>query len=107
VAVNSGTAALHLALEALGVGAGDEVIVPVMTFAATAEAAIYLGARPILVDCHPDSLLLDETRILVDCHPDSLLLDETRLEDAVTTRTKAQKRSCRFTTQARPAGWHR
>jgi len=47
VAVNSGTAALHLALEALGVGAGDEVIVPVMTFAATAEAAIYLGARPI------------------------------------------------------------
>ena len=63
VAVNSGTAALHLALEALGVGPGDEVIVPVMTFAATAEAALYLGARPVLVDCRPGTLEIDPAGI--------------------------------------------
>lgn len=60
VAVNSGTAALHLALEAVGVRAGDEVIVPIMTFAATAESVLYLQAKPVFVDCHPDSLLIDE-----------------------------------------------
>src|SRR5216110_1402150 len=49
VAVNSGTAALHLALEAIGIGAEDEVIVPTMTFAATAEVVLYLGAKPVLV----------------------------------------------------------
>src|SRR5437867_6841528 len=56
VAVNSGTAALHLALEAIGIGAEDEVIVPTMTFAATAEVVLYLGAKPVLVDCEPDTL---------------------------------------------------
>jgi dTDP-4-amino-4,6-dideoxygalactose transaminase len=50
VALNSATAGLHLALEALGVGPGDEVIVPTWTFAASAEVAIWLGARPVLVD---------------------------------------------------------
>jgi dTDP-4-amino-4,6-dideoxygalactose transaminase len=50
VALNSCTAALHLALEAAGVGPGDEVIVPTWTFAASAEVVAYLGARPILVD---------------------------------------------------------
>jgi len=59
VAVNSATAALHLALEAAGVGAGDEVLVPTMTFAATAEVVIHLGARPVLLDCAADSLHLD------------------------------------------------
>ena len=59
VALNSCTAALHLALEALGVGAGDEVLVPTMTFAATAEVVRYLGARPVLMDCHPETLNLD------------------------------------------------
>ena len=63
VAVNSGTAALHLALEAFGVGPGDEVIVPVMTFAATAEVALYLGARPVLVDCRPGTLEIDAAGI--------------------------------------------
>src|SRR6266404_6335794 len=53
VAVNSCTAALHLALEALGVGSGDAVLVPTMTFAATAEIVRYQGAVPILVDCDP------------------------------------------------------
>jgi dTDP-4-amino-4,6-dideoxygalactose transaminase len=50
VAVNSCTAALHLALEAVGVKAGDEVIVPTLTFAASAEVVRYLGATPVLVD---------------------------------------------------------
>jgi dTDP-4-amino-4,6-dideoxygalactose transaminase len=59
VAVNSGTAALHLAVEALGLQAGDAVLVPSMTFAATAEVVRYLGAIPILVDCHEETLLLD------------------------------------------------
>jgi dTDP-4-amino-4,6-dideoxygalactose transaminase len=59
VAVNSCTAALHLALEAIGVGAGDGVLVPSMTFAATAEVVRYMDARPILVDCDPATGLID------------------------------------------------
>jgi dTDP-4-amino-4,6-dideoxygalactose transaminase len=50
VALNSATAALHLALEGFGVGPGDEVVVPTYTFAASAEVALYLGAHPVLVD---------------------------------------------------------
>ncbi|PIR83413.1 UDP-4-amino-4,6-dideoxy-N-acetyl-beta-L-altrosamine transaminase [Candidatus Kaiserbacteria bacterium CG10_big_fil_rev_8_21_14_0_10_56_12] len=50
VAFNSGTAALHAAYFAAGVGKGDEVIVPALTFAATANAALYLGARPVFAD---------------------------------------------------------
>ncbi|HEV7500111.1 MAG TPA: aminotransferase class I/II-fold pyridoxal phosphate-dependent enzyme, partial [Vicinamibacteria bacterium] len=49
IAVNSATAALHLAVEALGLQAGDAVLVPTMTFAATAEIVRYLGAFPVLV----------------------------------------------------------
>jgi dTDP-4-amino-4,6-dideoxygalactose transaminase len=56
LALNSCTAALHLALEAGGIAPGDEVLVPTMTFAATAEVVCYLKARPVLVDCEPDSL---------------------------------------------------
>jgi dTDP-4-amino-4,6-dideoxygalactose transaminase len=59
VAVNSCTAALHLALEAVGLKTGQGVIVPTMTFAATAEVVRYLGGRPILVDCRPDDFNLD------------------------------------------------
>jgi dTDP-4-amino-4,6-dideoxygalactose transaminase len=59
VAVNSGTAALHLALEALGLKAGEAVLVPTMTFAATAEVVRYFGAIPVLVDCDPETLLID------------------------------------------------
>lgn len=58
VAVNSATAALHLALEAAGVREDDEVIVPTMTFAASAEVVIYLRARPVFVDCDPRTLTL-------------------------------------------------
>jgi dTDP-4-amino-4,6-dideoxygalactose transaminase len=59
VAVNSCTAALHLAVEALGLKAGQAVLVPTMTFAATAEVVRYQGAIPILVDCDPETLNLD------------------------------------------------
>ncbi len=59
VAVNSATAGLHLVLEALGIGPGDEVLVPTWTFTATAEVVRYLGATPVLVDVHPDTLCLD------------------------------------------------
>ena len=59
VAVNSGTAALHLAVEALGLKAGQAVLVPTMTFAATAEVVRYQGAMPVLVDCDPVTLNMD------------------------------------------------
>jgi len=73
VAVNSCTAALHLALEAVGIHEGDEVIVPTMTFTASAEVVIYLKAKPVLVDCASDTLNIDTDQI----------------ERAVTPRTKA------------------
>ena len=73
VAVNSATAALHIALEAGGVGPGDEVIVPTMTFAASAEVVLYRGARPVLVDCRADTLNIDPAQI----------------EKKITARTKA------------------
>ncbi len=59
IAVNSCTAALHLALEAIGIRSGDYVIVPTMTFAATAEVVRYFDAVPLLVDCRPDDFGLD------------------------------------------------
>lgn len=59
LAVNSATAGLHLALEALGVGPGDVCAVPDYTFTATAEVVRYLGADPVFVDCLPDSPNLD------------------------------------------------
>jgi dTDP-4-amino-4,6-dideoxygalactose transaminase len=73
VAVNSGTAALHLALDAIGVQEGDEVLVPTMTFAASAEVVLYFKAKPVLVDCQPDTMNLD---------PD-------QIEKAITAKTKA------------------
>lgn len=59
VSVNSGTAALHAAMHAAGVGPGDEVLVPAITFVATSNAALYLGATPVFVDVDPDTLLMD------------------------------------------------
>lgn len=72
VAVNSGTAALHLSLVALGIGPGDEVIVPDFTMAACGFAVQYTGARPVFVDCD-----------------DSLLIDVNQIRAAITPRTKA------------------
>jgi perosamine synthetase len=73
VAVNNGTAALHLALLAHGLGSGDEVIVPDLTFAASANAVLYVGAEPVLVDVARDTWTID---------PESV-------ERAITPRTKA------------------
>ncbi len=73
VAVNSCTAAMHLALEAIGINAGDEVIVPTLTFAASAEVVRYLDAKPVLVDVLPG----DHT------------MDPAAVERAITPRTKA------------------
>ena len=73
VALNSCTAALHLALEAIGVTEGDEILVPTMTFAATAEVVHYCRAKPVLVDCRSDTLNIDVDQI----------------EKAISPRTKA------------------
>ncbi|MFO7765400.1 MAG: UDP-4-amino-4,6-dideoxy-N-acetyl-beta-L-altrosamine transaminase [Pelovirga sp.] len=59
VAVANGTAALHAACAAAGIGPGDEVIVPAITFAATANAVVYLGATPVFADVDPATLLVD------------------------------------------------
>lgn len=59
LAVNSATAAMHLALEALGIGPGDEVILPSLTFTATAEVVRYMGATPVMVDSEPETLNID------------------------------------------------
>lgn len=73
IAVNSATAGLHLALEALGVGPGDEVITTTHTFTATAEVVRYLGADVKLVDIDPATLNIDPARV----------------EEAISSRTKA------------------
>ncbi|AKJ31178.1 DegT/DnrJ/EryC1/StrS family aminotransferase [Caldimonas brevitalea] len=73
IAVNSATAGLHLALEALGIGPGDEVITTTYTFTATAEVARYLGADVVLVDIDPATLNIDPRAV----------------EAAITPRTKA------------------
>ncbi len=73
IAVNSATAAMHLALEACGINEGDEVITTTMTFAATAEVVRYFNAKPVLVDI--DRL--------------SMNMDANQIEDAITSQTRA------------------
>lgn len=72
-AVSSGTAAIHLALVALGIGAGDEVIAPAMTFCSTIHSIVHTGATPVLVDCRRGTFNIDAGAI----------------EQQVTPRTKA------------------
>src|SRR5688572_12760231 len=59
IALNSGTAAIHLALQALGVEKGDHVIVPSFTYIGTVNPVLYLGATPVFVDCEPETWNLD------------------------------------------------
>lgn len=73
VATSSGTAALHLALLGLDINSGDEVIVPSLTFIATANAVTYTGAKPVFVDSEPETWNIDPNKI----------------EEAITPRTKA------------------
>jgi len=63
VAVSSGTAALHAAMYAVGIGPGDEVIVPSMTFAATANAVVFQGGTPVFVDVEESTLLIDPAMV--------------------------------------------
>ena len=70
---SSGTDANHLVLWGLGIGAGDEVIIPANTFIATAWGATLCGATPVFVDCHPESYNMDPFKI----------------EEAITSKTKA------------------
>lgn len=63
VGVNNGTSALHLAMIALGIGEGDEVIIPANTFIATAWGVSYTGAKPVFVDCTSDTWQIDASRI--------------------------------------------
>ena len=63
VAVSNGTAALHAAVHALNIGPGDEVIVPTMTFAATANCVVYQGGTPVFVDVDPETLLIDPAQV--------------------------------------------
>jgi len=73
VAVNSGTAALHAAMCAIGVGPGDEVILPPMTFVATANCVVFQGATPVFADVDADTLLINPAEV----------------ESKITERTKA------------------
>jgi len=72
VGVANGTDALEIALRAVGVGAGDEVVVPANTFIATAEAVVRAGARPVFADVDDDGLLLDPAAV------EAVLTDRTR-----------------------------
>jgi len=73
VAVSNGTAALHAAMFAAGIGPGDEVLVPTMTFAASANCVVYHGGTPVFIDVDPKTLLLDPAQA----------------EAKITSRTKA------------------
>lgn len=69
VALASGTAALHAAMFAAGIGPGDEVIVPAITFAASANAVLYQGARPVFADVRPDTLNVDPADVAAKLTP--------------------------------------
>jgi dTDP-4-amino-4,6-dideoxygalactose transaminase len=79
VALNSATAALHLAFEALGVTADDEVIVPTYTFAASAETILYQRARPILVDVDPDTANADPAAVVAAIGPKTRAIEVVHL----------------------------
>jgi len=91
VGVASGTAALALALQAYGIGAGDEVLVPANTFVATLMGVVQAGAKPILVDCHLDTALIDlaaaaqritpNTRAILPVHLYGQMVSPQQLED--------------------------
>jgi dTDP-4-amino-4,6-dideoxygalactose transaminase len=63
IGVSDGTTALHIILRAMEIGPGDEVITPSHTFIATAEAIVLAGAKPVFVDIHPDTCLMDVSQI--------------------------------------------
>lgn len=100
VAVNSATAALHLGLEALGVNPGDEVIVPTLTFTATAEVVRYLGAQPVLVDIDPATLCIDPDSVKAAITPKTKVIMPVhfagRMSDMTTLRAIADRHGLRI-----------
>lgn len=114
IAVNSATSGLHLALEAAGVGPGDEVITTPYTFTATAEVIRYLGADPVFVDIDPATLNIDiskiepaitgKTKAIVPVHFAGLACDMTGIMDI------ARRRNIKVVEDAAhalPATWNR
>src|SRR5262249_8226577 len=69
IAVNTGTSALHLALDGCGIGPGDEVLVPSITFAACVQAIIATGARPVFCESAEETLLLDAEDVVCRITP--------------------------------------
>jgi dTDP-4-amino-4,6-dideoxygalactose transaminase len=106
VGVGSGTDAIALGLQACGIGEGDEVIIPANTFIATVIGALKAGAKPILVDCHPDTALIDleaatlavtnKTKAIIPVHlygqmvSPLKLLDFARTHDVIIFEDSAQ-----------------
>jgi len=112
VAVNSATAGLHLALEAIGIGPGDEVITTSHTFTASAEVARYLGAEPVLVDIDPATLCISpaaieraitpRTRAIVPVHYGGLACD---MDAILAIARKHGLRVVEDAAHALPASW--
>jgi len=112
VAVNSATAGLHLALEAIGIGPGDEVITTTHTFTASAEVARYLGAEPVLVDIDPATLCISpaaieraitpRTRAIVPVHYGGLSCD---MDSILAIARKHDLKVIEDAAHALPASW--
>jgi dTDP-4-amino-4,6-dideoxygalactose transaminase len=117
VGVGNGTDAIELALRGLGVGAGDECVLPANTFVATAEAVVRAGATPVLVDCRPDTALIDldavaaavtpRTRAVLPVHLYGQPVDVAALRERLPARVAivedaAQSQGARIA--GRPAG---
>ena len=113
IAVASGTAALHLALEAVGIEAGDEVLLPATTFTATGEVVCYLGAKPVLVDVQRGSMNFDpeddarritsRTRAMIPVHLSGMPCE---MEQIQALAEKHQLRIIEDAAHALPASYH-
>ena len=120
IAVNTGTAALHAAMLAAGIGAGDEVILPAFTFVATAEAVVMAGAKPVFADIDPETYnlspnavkkaLTKKTKAIVPVDLYGLPADITPIREIAATRDIIVIEDCAqshgATYQGKPAGFY-
>ncbi len=114
VGLASGTVALQLGLSALGIGAGDEVIVPANTFFATAEAVLAVGAKPVFIDVDPSTLLMtaaavesaitQRTAAVVAVHLYGQPVDMDAVGQVAECRGPRRHRGCRTSTRVHLAG---